>query len=134
LPTIHPEPFNPSLTFHGRIVNSDSTSQVGADHLTSRLLLTGANRYAINLFQMFRAARVALAFLAIFSIAYVLVTPDPTDDATGLVRPSHLSKAQKLAVSFIQLTTQQSVVFLLPTPLSSTQRLTTLDLFCSYRC
>jgi len=97
-------------------------------------ILTGAKRYAINLLQMFRAARVALALLAIFSIAYVLVTPDPTDDATGLVRPSHLSKAQKLAVSFIQLTTQQSVVFLLPTPLSSNQRLTTLYLFCIYRC
>jgi len=85
---------------------------------------------------MFRTVRVALAFLSIFSIAYVLITPDTTDDVTAVSQRSHFGKAQKLAVCLVQPLAPQIAIFRLPTPRSN-QRLTTLelvDLFRTYRC
>ena len=87
---------------------------------------------------MFRTVRVALALLSILSIAYVLATPDPTDDVTATLQGDHFGKAQKLAVCFVQPLAPQIAVFRLLTPSSSSnQRLTILeliDIFCSYRC
>jgi hypothetical protein len=87
---------------------------------------------------MFRTVRVALALLSIFSIACVLVTPDPTDDVNAALQRSHFGKAQKLAVCFVQTLVPQIATFRLLTPSSSSnQRLTILeliDIFCTYRC
>jgi hypothetical protein len=87
---------------------------------------------------MMRGARVALAVVAIFSIAYVLITPDLTDDVDGVLRPNHTAKAQTI----VSLPLPQSPILvivpsLLSMPRSATQRLTTsqlLDLVCVCRC
>jgi hypothetical protein len=87
---------------------------------------------------MIRGARVALAVVAIFSIAFVLITPDPTDDVAGVLRPNHTAKAQTI----VSLALPQSAIlvivpFLLPIRRTATQRLTTselLDLVCVCRC
>src|SRR2546429_7033990 len=42
---------------------------------------------------MFRRVLVGLMLLFAFTIMFVLVTPDPTDDVTAVVRPSILHKA-----------------------------------------
>ena len=61
---------------------------------------------------MMRCLRVALALAVIFSIAYVLITPDPTDDVCGVLRTNHPDIAHKmLAVSLWQ--SQNPVVVLL---------------------
>ena len=99
--------------------------------------LTGAKLRVINFCTMLRAARIALALLSIFAIAYVLATPDPTDDVTGVLRPNHLGKAQGLDPHFVQPPTPNSVILPLLVPGSPTQRLTTfelVDLLCAYRC
>ncbi|HXQ35695.1 MAG TPA: hypothetical protein VN843_16890, partial [Anaerolineales bacterium] len=75
--------------------------------------------------------------LSIFSIAYVLITPAATDDVTAVSQRSHFGKAQKLAVCLVQPLAPQIAIFRLPTPSSSNQRLTALelvDLFRTYRC
>jgi hypothetical protein len=87
-------------------------------------------------FAMMRGARVALAVVAIFSIAYVLITPDLTDDVDGVLRPNHTAQ------TIVSLALPQSAIlvfvpFLLPIRPSATQRLTTselLDLVCVCRC
>jgi hypothetical protein len=89
-------------------------------------------------FAMIRGARVALVVVAIFSIAFVLITPDPTDDVDGVLRPNHTAKAQTI----VSLALPQSAIlvivpFLLPIRPSANQRLTTselLDLVCVCRC
>ena len=87
---------------------------------------------------MSRAAQVALALLAIFSITYVLVTPDPTDDAIAVLRMSHSGKAQMLlAYVVLPLAPQIAILRLSTRSSSNQQRSTTLelvDLFCTYRC
>ena len=87
---------------------------------------------------MSRAAQVALALLAIFSITYVLVTPDPTDDAIAVLRMSHSGKAQMLAAYVVLPLAPQIAILRLSTRSSSNQqRSTTLEfveLFCTYRC
>lgn len=87
---------------------------------------------------MSRAAQVALALLAIFSITYVLVTPDPADDGTAILRVNHSGKAQMLAAYVVLPLALQIAIFRLSTRSSSNQqRSTTLelvDLFCTYRC
>ena len=82
---------------------------------------------------MLRPLRIGLALLAIFAIAFVLITPDPDDDVPGILKPSHLGKSLRLAVSSIDPPAVQSAMVLLPTPLSSTQQLSAselLDLVC----
>ena len=92
----------------------------------------------LSAFPMMRGARIALAVVAIFSIAYVLITPDPTDDVDGVLRPHHAAKAQRI----VSLPLAQSPIlvvasFLLPIRPSGAQRLATselLDLVCVCRC
>jgi hypothetical protein len=87
---------------------------------------------------MMRGLRVALAIVAIFSIAYVLITPDPGDDVDGVLRPHHSAKAQRI----VSLPLAQSPIlvvapFRLPMRPSGAQRLITselLDLVCVCRC
>jgi hypothetical protein len=84
---------------------------------------------------MMRVARVALALVAIFSIAYVLITPDPSDDVDGVLRSNQLGKAL-VSVSLLQ--SQLLVIVPLPLsmPQSSPQRLTAsalLDFVCVCR-
>jgi hypothetical protein len=89
-------------------------------------------------FAMMRAARVALIVVAIFSLVYVLITPDPTDDVDGILRLNHSAKAQRI----VSLPLPQSPILvivpsLLSMPRSATQRLTRselLDLVCVCRC
>lgn len=77
-----------------------------------------------------------LVAVVIFAIAYVLITPDLTDDVDGVLRPNHQAKAQRLVIlSLPQLQVLVIVVFFLS--MSSAQRLTTselLDLVCVCRC
>ena len=85
---------------------------------------------------MIRGARIVLVAVVIFSIAYVLITPDLSDDVYGVLRPNHQAKAQRLvSLSLPQLQVLVIVAFLLS--MSSAQRLTTselLDLVCVCRC
>jgi uncharacterized membrane protein len=85
---------------------------------------------------MIRGARIVLVAVVIFAIAYVLITPDLTDDVDGVLRPNHQAKAQRLVIlSLPQLQVLVIVVFFLS--MSSAQRLTTselLDLVCVCRC
>jgi hypothetical protein len=133
---------------NGRFVASRASekrpAEGGRDHLASQLdwaagaaQLTSTKRGATNSSQMFRTVRVALALLSIFSIAYVLITPAATDDVTAVSQRSHFGIAQKLAVCLVQPLAPQIAIFRLPSPSSSNQRLTTLelvDLFRTFRC
>ena len=88
---------------------------------------------------MMRGARIVLVALVIFSIAYVLITPDPADDVDGVLRPNHQTKAQRLVgLSLPQFQVLVIIAFLLSMPSTrSAQRLTTselLDLVCVCRC
>jgi hypothetical protein len=61
---------------------------------------------------MMRWARVALALIVAFTIAYILITPDPTDDVDGVLRPSHPAFAQRmLAVSLWEFQTPVTILF-----------------------
>jgi len=86
--------------------------------------------------QMSRQLQIALALLAIFSIAFVLVTPDLTDDVTAVSRPSHSGKALKLEVYVVLPMAPQIAMCRLPAPSSSNRLSITLelvDLLSSYR-
>jgi hypothetical protein len=92
----------------------------------------------LSVFAMMRGARVVLVVVAIFSIAYVLISPDPTDDVNGALRPNHSAKAQRIVILPLPQSPIIAVVpFLLSIRPSATQRLTTselLDLVCVCRC
>ena len=92
----------------------------------------------LSVFAMMRGARVALAVVVIFSIAYVLITPDPTDDVEGFLRPNDWAKAQRIVSLPLPRSPVLVIVpFLSSIPPSAIQRLTTselLDLVCICRC
>jgi len=87
---------------------------------------------------MIRGARAALAVVAIFSVAFVLITPDPTDDVDGVLRLNHTAQAQTIVSLALPRSPILVVVpFLLSMSPSATQRLTTSelrDLVCVCRC
>jgi hypothetical protein len=87
---------------------------------------------------MLRGARVALVVVAILSIAYVLISPDLSDDVDGVLRPNHTAKVQRIvSLPLLQFPILAIVAFLLPIRPSAIQRLTTselLDLVCVCRC
>jgi hypothetical protein len=82
--------------------------------------------------------------LSAFSVTFVLVTPDSTDDVTAVVRPSIQHKAyprteplQKLSVPLVELSSSQAVIFRLLVTKSLPSRLNPsklVDLLCEYRC
>ena len=78
---------------------------------------------------MMRGARDALVVVAIFSIAFVLITPDPTDDVAGVLRLNHTAKAQTIVSLALPRSPILVVVpMLLSMSPSATQRLTTSEL------
>jgi len=88
-------------------------------------------------FAMIRGARIALVVVVILSIAYVLITPDPTDDVNGILRPHRSAKAQIVSLPLAQSLIPVVAPFLLPMRPSGAQRLITselLDLVCVFRC
>jgi hypothetical protein len=92
----------------------------------------------LPVFAMMRGARVALVAVAIFSIAYVLITPDQTDDVDGILRLHHSANAQGIvSLPLPQSPIHVVVPFLLSKHPGATQRLSTselLDLVCVSRC
>ena len=87
---------------------------------------------------MLRGARVAFAVIAILSIAYVLITPDLTDDVDGVLRPNDTAKAQRIvSLPLLESPILVVVPFLLPIRPNAIQGLALaelLDLFCICRC
>jgi hypothetical protein len=75
-----------------------------------------------------QGARVALALVVIFSIAYVLVTPDPTDDVVGILQQSHPDAHRRLAVSLWEFQAPVTVLLHLFTFLDRPQHLATFEL------
>jgi hypothetical protein len=78
-----------------------------------------------------------LVVVVILSIAYVLITPDPTDDVDGMLRPHRSAKAQIVSLPLPQSPIPVVAPFLLPMRPSGAQRLITpelLDLACVCRC
>jgi len=79
--------------------------------------------------RMMRWARVALALVVIFTIAYVLITPDPTDDVDGVLQPNHPALAHKIpAVSLWESWTPVIALFHSVLPPGSARELLTLEL------
>jgi hypothetical protein len=61
---------------------------------------------------MMRWARVALALIVVFTISYILITPDPGDDVDGILQQNHLvSMHRMLAVSLWEFHTRMTVLF-----------------------
>jgi hypothetical protein len=87
---------------------------------------------------MIRSVRIALVLVVIFSVAYVLITPDPTDDVDGILRPNHPLTVQKLvADSLLQSQIPIVVIFRFFASPSCARRLAALELFdflCVCRC
>jgi hypothetical protein len=85
-----------------------------------------------------RSARIVLAVIAILSIAYVLITPDLTDDVDAVLRLNHSAKAQRIVSLPLPLSPIFVIVpLLLSMPRSIIQRSTTselLELVCVCRC
>jgi hypothetical protein len=78
---------------------------------------------------MMRWTRVALALLAAFTIAYILITPDPTDDVDGILQQNHLASANRmLAVSLWEFQTPVSALLHLFTFTDRGQHLATFEL------
>ena len=92
----------------------------------------------LSVLAMMRGASVALVVVAIFSIAYVLITPDQTDDVDGVLRLHGSANAQRI----VSLPIPQSPIFIvaafhLPMRPSGAHHLITsklLDLACVCRC
>ncbi len=86
-----------------------------------------SQRYKLGL--MMQWAKVALALVVIFTIAYILITADPTDDVDGVLGPNHPASAHRmLAVSLWEFQTPVSVLLHLFTFTDRSQHLATLEL------
>ena len=87
---------------------------------------------------MARTMRVVLVLLVALSIAYVLITPDQTDDIDGILGTAHPIKAQKLISASLSHSQSLTIVVLrLFTAHTFDQCLTMrelLDLGCVCRC
>jgi hypothetical protein len=85
-----------------------------------------------------RWAQVALALLVAFTIAYILITPDTTDDVDGILQQNHPTSANRmLAVSLWEFQTPVSVLLHLFTFTDRSQHLATfelLDIISVCRC
>jgi hypothetical protein len=86
-----------------------------------------------------QGARVALALVVIFSIASVLITPDPIDDVYGVLKQNHPTARQKmLAVSLWEFTIPLTVLFQLLSLASGFTRhspaFELLDVISVWRC
>jgi hypothetical protein len=92
----------------------------------------------LSTFTKMRSARIVLAVIAILSIAYVLITPDLTDDVDAVLKLNHSAKAQRIVSLPLPLSPIFVIVpLLLSMPRSIIQRSTTselLELVCVCRC
>ena len=92
----------------------------------------------LSTFTKMRSARIVLAVIAILSIAYVLITPDLTDDVDAVLRLNHSARAQRIVSLPLALSPIFVIVpLLLSMPRSIIQRSTTselLELVCVCRC
>ena len=92
----------------------------------------------LSTFTKMRSARIVLAVIAILSIAYVLITPDLTDDVDAVLRLNQSAKAQRIVSLPLPLSPIFVIVpLLLSMPRSIIQRSTTselLELVCVCRC
>ena len=92
----------------------------------------------LSTFTKMRSVRIVLAVIAILSIAYVLITPDLTDDVDAVLRLNHSAKAQRIVSLPLPLSPIFVIVpLLLSMPRSIIQRSTTselLELVCVCRC
>ncbi len=83
-------------------------------------------------------ARVALALVVAFTIAYVLITPDTSDDVAGILQRNHPASAHRmLAVSLWEFQTPVSGLLHLFTFTDRSQHLATselLDVISVCRC
>jgi len=100
---------------------ADDAFKSKLDNYASRgapaVLLDRNKSRSYKLCPMMRCARVALAVVVILSISYVLITPDPSDDVYGVLRPNHAAMAQRvLAVSLWGSQVPVIVLFHLFTP------------------
>jgi len=78
---------------------------------------------------MMRWARVALALLVAFTIAHILITPDPADDVDGILQQNHPASAHRmLAVSLWEFQTPVSVLLHLFTFTDRSQHLAAFEL------
>jgi len=121
---------------------ADDAFKSKLDNYASRgapaVLLDRNKSRSYKLCPMMRCARVALAVVVILSISYVLITPDPSEDVYGVLRPNHAAMVQRvLAVSLWGSQVPVIVLFHLFTPPSCTRDLATLkllDLISVCRC
>jgi hypothetical protein len=100
-------------------------------------VLTNDRDCDINGFSVARCVKVALAVLVIFSVGYVLITPDPSDDVTSVLKSNHVTKARRLVdVALPRFEILVMVVlplFRCETPSASGTH-NFLDLVCVFRC
>jgi len=87
---------------------------------------------------MMRLLQIVVVLVVVLSVAYVLITPDPTDDVDGILCPNHpLTVHSLIGVSGPQFQMLTMVLARLSTVPTFSKRLTTselLDLTCVCRC
>jgi hypothetical protein len=101
--------------------------------------LDGYRKGCYQLELMIRVLQIVVALAMVFSIAYVLITPDPTDDVEGILLSSNhpLTVHRLIGVSVPQFQMLTIVLACLSTVPAFNQCLNTselLDLTCVYRC
>ena len=87
---------------------------------------------------MMRVLQIVVVFAVVLSVAYVLITPDPTDDIEGILQSSHpLTAHRVIGVSvphFQMLTIVLAPLPKVPTFIKCVTTSELLDLTCVYRC
>ena len=87
---------------------------------------------------MMRVLQIVVVLMVVFSVAYVLITPDPTDDVEGILVSNHPLTAHTLiGVSVPHFQMPTIVLARWSTVPTFTRCLITselLDLTCVYRC
>ena len=100
--------------------------------------LDGYRKGCYQLVLMMRMLQIVLILAVVFSLAYVLITPDPTDDVEGILVSNHpLTAPRVLAAAIPHFQMLTMVLARLSTVPTITKSLTTpelLDLTCVYRC
>ncbi len=122
-----------------RILKAGRVARAGEPRRLQFFLLDGNITRSYKRDIMMKWARVALALVVVFTIAYVLITPDPTDDVDGVLPPNHPALAQKvLAVSLWEFQVSIAVIVLVFTIPGSFARhfsaLDPLDIISVCRC
>jgi hypothetical protein len=128
------------ITQFSRRKSASSNNQDG--HVSKWIPISLLDTHKIRTYKLgivMQGARVALALVVSFSIAYVLITPDPTDDVYGVLQPNHPTAEQKvLAVSLWEFPISLTVLLqLLSLPAEFTRHSSAfelLDVISVWRC